>query len=163
MFPGRVPTPRFYTEWIRGDPGNADWYPSHSYLGPAPWPCPARGLLPRRDHDLSGRVREICRTPDVFRAGVGRGRTGKRYGLGKIARRSINTALSRWLSRNGRAGQWREDGTIIHIERTKVVVILTPREASVSAKLHEISDEYKRLFNQGLVLITSEDSCAAFN
>ena len=61
------------------------------------------------------------------------------------------------------AGQWREDGTIIHIERTKVVVILTPREASVSAKLHEISDEYKRLFNQGLVLITSEDSCAAFN
>ena len=53
-------------------------------------------------------------------------------------------------------------GPIIHIERTKVVVILTPREASVSAKLHEISDEYKRLFNQGLVLITSEDSCAAF-
>ena len=54
MFPGRVPTPRFYTEWIRGGPGNAHWYPSHSYLGPAPWPCPARGLLPRRDHGLSG-------------------------------------------------------------------------------------------------------------
>ena len=61
------------------------------------------------------------------------------------------------------AGQWREGGSVIHKERSKVVIILTPADAVVSDQLGEISGEYKSRFDQELVLITTEDACAAFN
>ncbi len=61
------------------------------------------------------------------------------------------------------AGQWQESETVIHKELTKIVVILTPRDGSVSVKLDEISQEYKRRYDHPLVLVTTEDSCAAFN
>ncbi len=61
------------------------------------------------------------------------------------------------------AGQWREGGSVIHKERSKVLIILTPADAVVSDQLGEISEEYKSRFDHELVLITTEDACAAFN
>jgi hypothetical protein len=61
------------------------------------------------------------------------------------------------------AGQWRGGGPVIHKERSKVLIILTPADAVVSDQLGEISEEYKSRFDQELVLITTEYACAAFN
>ena len=59
-------------------------------------------------------------------------------------------------------GQWQPETGTIQKERTKVLYILTGTGDGEQRLLDEISEEYKRRFEQETVLMTSGTTCAAF-
>lgn len=60
------------------------------------------------------------------------------------------------------SGQWRNPEGLIERERTKVLLIMAPPEADALRLINEISDEYKRRFNQEAVLQAVTDACVSF-
>ncbi|MDE0231080.1 MAG: DUF3574 domain-containing protein [bacterium] len=60
-------------------------------------------------------------------------------------------------------GQWRgADGQILR-ERSKVLVILAPPGDEPRGLIDEVSDEYKRRFNQESVLEVESEACVSFS
>ena len=59
-------------------------------------------------------------------------------------------------------GQWRDSEGQIKKERTKVLVILAPPGEDGLRLIGEISDEYKRRFDQQSVLQVVYDTCVTF-
>ena len=59
-------------------------------------------------------------------------------------------------------GQWRDPEGEIKKERTKVLVILAPPGEDGLHLIGEISDEYKRRFDQQSVLQVVYDTCVSF-
>lgn len=59
-------------------------------------------------------------------------------------------------------GQWRDSEGQINRERTKVLVILAPPGEDGPRLIGEISDEYKRRFDQQSVLQVVYDTCVTF-
>ena len=59
-------------------------------------------------------------------------------------------------------GQWRDSEGLIKKERTKLLVILAPPGEDGLRLINEISDEYKRRFNQQSVLQVVDDTCVTF-
>jgi len=60
-------------------------------------------------------------------------------------------------------GQWRDSEGQILKERSKVLVILAPPGDEPRGLIDEISEEYKRRFNQGSVLEVESDACVSFS
>ena len=60
-------------------------------------------------------------------------------------------------------GQWRDSEGQILRERSKVLVILAPPGEDPGRLIDEISDEYKRRFNQESVLEVESDICVSFS
>ena len=58
-------------------------------------------------------------------------------------------------------GQWRGSDGAIQKESSKVLIILAPDEYADDL-IEEISDEYKRRFDQDTVLKTVSQTCVAF-
>lgn len=58
-------------------------------------------------------------------------------------------------------GQWRGSDGAIQKESSKVLIILAPDEYADDL-IEEISDEYKRRFNQDAVLKTVSQTCTSF-
>ena len=59
-------------------------------------------------------------------------------------------------------GQWRGSDGDVKRERSKLLVILAPPGDDAPRMLDEISQEYKRRFDQEAVLATVTGTCAAF-
>ena len=60
-------------------------------------------------------------------------------------------------------GQWRNSEGRILQERSKVLVILAPPDEELRGLIDEVSDEYKRRFNQETVLEVESDTCISFS
>jgi len=60
-------------------------------------------------------------------------------------------------------GQWRDSEGQILKERSKVLVFLAPPGDEPRGLIDEISEEYKRRFNQGSVLEVESDACVSFS
>lgn len=60
------------------------------------------------------------------------------------------------------AGQLLHEDGSIEKERTKLLLILAPSDTPALEPLSEISEEYKRRFNQDVVLRVVTDACVAF-
>ena len=60
-------------------------------------------------------------------------------------------------------GQWRGSDGQVKKERSKLLIILAPPGESIDRSIDEISDEYKRQFNQESVLKVVEDTCVSFS
>ena len=60
-------------------------------------------------------------------------------------------------------GQWRDSDGLIQQERSKLLVILAPPDGDAMPLIDEVSDEYKRRFNQESVLHVVEDTCVSFS
>ena len=60
-------------------------------------------------------------------------------------------------------GQWRDSDGLIQQERSKLLVILAPADGDAMRLIDEVSDEYKRRFNQESVLRVVEDTCVSFS
>ncbi len=60
-------------------------------------------------------------------------------------------------------GQWRDSDGLIQQERSKLLVILAPPGSDAMRLIDEVSDEYKRRFNQESVLRVVEDTCVSFS
>ena len=60
-------------------------------------------------------------------------------------------------------GQWRDANGVIQQERSKLLVILAPPGGYAMRLIDEVSDEYKRRFNQESVLRVVEDTCVSFS
>ena len=60
-------------------------------------------------------------------------------------------------------GQWRDPEGQILKERSKVLVILAPPGEDPRGLIDEVSDEYKRRFNQESVLEVESDTCVSFS
>ncbi len=60
-------------------------------------------------------------------------------------------------------GQWRDSEGQVLKERSKVLVILAPPGEDPRALIDEVSDEYKRRFNQESVLEVESDACVSFS
>ena len=60
-------------------------------------------------------------------------------------------------------GQWRDSDGLIQHERSKLLVILAPPDGDAMRLIDEVSDEYKRRFNQESVLGVVEDTCVSFS
>ena len=60
-------------------------------------------------------------------------------------------------------GQWRDSDGVIQQERSKLLVILAPPGGDAMRLIDEVSDEYKRRFNQESVLRVVEDTCVSFS
>lgn len=59
-------------------------------------------------------------------------------------------------------GQWRDSAGVIHKERSKLLVILAPPGDDGARLINEVSDEYKRRFEQESVLRVVSDACVSF-
>ena len=59
-------------------------------------------------------------------------------------------------------GQWRDSEGLIQRERSKLLVILAPPGDDMMNLIDEVSDEYKRRFNQESVLRVVTDACVSF-
>ena len=59
-------------------------------------------------------------------------------------------------------GQWRDAEGLIKQERSKLLVILAQPGDDTMRLIDEISDEYKRRFNQESVLQVVDDACVSF-
>jgi hypothetical protein len=59
-------------------------------------------------------------------------------------------------------GQWQAVSGAVQKERTKILYILAGAGDGEVALLDEISEEYKRRFEQESVLLTSDTTCVAF-
>ena len=60
-------------------------------------------------------------------------------------------------------GQWRDSEGRVLKERSKVLVILAPPGEDPRGLIDEVSDEYKRRFNQESVLEVESDTCVSFS
>ncbi len=60
------------------------------------------------------------------------------------------------------AGQWRESSGKISHERSKILLILCPRDVATTGKLDEIRAAYKKRFNQVSVIRESGDAWVSF-
>ncbi len=60
-------------------------------------------------------------------------------------------------------GQWRGSDGQVKKERSKLLIILAPPGEHIDRLIDEISDEYKRQFNQESVLKVVEDTCISFS
>ena len=60
-------------------------------------------------------------------------------------------------------GQWRDSDGVIQQERSKLLVVLAPPGSDAMRLIDEVSDEYKRRFNQESVLRVVEDTCVSFS
>ena len=60
-------------------------------------------------------------------------------------------------------GQWRDSDGLIQQERSKLLVVLAPPGSDAMRLIDEVSDEYKRRFNQESVLRVVEDTCVSFS
>ena len=60
-------------------------------------------------------------------------------------------------------GQWRDSDGVIQQERSKLLVVLAPPDGDAMRLIDEVSDEYKRRFNQESVLRVVEDTCVSFS
>lgn len=58
--------------------------------------------------------------------------------------------------------QWRDPEGVILKERSKLLVILAPPVDDRSRLINEVSDEYKRRFDQESVLRAVPDECVSF-
>ena len=59
-------------------------------------------------------------------------------------------------------GQWQLAAGEIERERSKVLIILSPRFDNAGERLAEIAIGYKDLFNQGAVIQTTSGTCTSF-
>ena len=59
-------------------------------------------------------------------------------------------------------GQWRNPEGVVERERSKVLVVLAPPGEEPLSLIHEVSDEYKRRFDQDAVHQATSDACVAF-
>ena len=59
-------------------------------------------------------------------------------------------------------GQWRDSGGVIQKERSKLLVIRAPPGDDGARLIGEVSDEYKRRFEQESVLRVVSDACVSF-
>lgn len=60
-------------------------------------------------------------------------------------------------------GQWRNSEGQVLKERSKVLVILAPPGDGPRGLIDEVSDEYKRRFDQETVLEVESDTCVSFS
>ena len=60
-------------------------------------------------------------------------------------------------------GQWRGSDGIVQKESSKVLIIFVPKDdEDAEVLIQEVSDEYKRRFDQESVLKTVDNTCLAF-
>ena len=59
-------------------------------------------------------------------------------------------------------GQWRDSEGLVQKERSKLLVILVPPGGDHTRLIEEVSDEYKRQFDQESVLRVVSDACVSF-
>ncbi len=59
-------------------------------------------------------------------------------------------------------GQWRGSDGIVQKERSKLLVILSPPGGDGARLINEVSEEYKRRFDQESVLRVVSDACVSF-
>ena len=59
-------------------------------------------------------------------------------------------------------GQWRNLEGVVEKERSKVLVVLAPPGEEPLSLIHEVSDEYKRRFDQDAVIQATSAACVAF-
>ena len=59
-------------------------------------------------------------------------------------------------------GQWRGSDGTVQKERSKLLVILAPPGEDGARLINEVSDEYKRRFDQESVLRVVSDACVSF-
>ena len=59
-------------------------------------------------------------------------------------------------------GQWRNSGGMVEKEQTKALIILAPPGDEAMRLIDEVSEEYKRRFDQESVLKVVEDACVSF-
>ncbi len=59
-------------------------------------------------------------------------------------------------------GQWRDSRGVIQRERSKLLVILAPPGDDGARLIGEVSDEYRRRFDQESVLRVVSDACVSF-
>ena len=59
-------------------------------------------------------------------------------------------------------GQWRDSEGLVQKERSKLLVILAPPGDGNVRLIDEVSDEYKRQFDQESVLRVVSDACVSF-
>ena len=60
-------------------------------------------------------------------------------------------------------GQWRDSEGLVQKERSKMLVVLVPPGDDGVRLISEVSDEYKRQFNQESVLRVESDACVSFS
>ena len=60
------------------------------------------------------------------------------------------------------SGQWRGESGEIQQEDSKVLIILSPRGDEVNYLIDEVSEEYKRQFDQESVLKVVSNACVGF-
>ena len=60
-------------------------------------------------------------------------------------------------------GQWRDSEGLVQKERSKLLVVLAPPGDDGMRLISEVSDEYKRRFNQESVLRVESDACVSFS
>ena len=59
-------------------------------------------------------------------------------------------------------GQWRGESGEIQQEASKVIIIVAPRSDDANSLINEVSQEYKRQFEQESVLKVVSDACVGF-
>lgn len=59
-------------------------------------------------------------------------------------------------------GQWREGSGAIVLERTKLLLVLTPPGADAMQRTDEIANAYKHAFGQSSVLRVVTEACVSF-
>ena len=59
-------------------------------------------------------------------------------------------------------GQWRDSQGLVQKERSKLLVVLVPQGGDHTRLIDEVSDEYKRQFDQESVLRVVSDACVSF-
>ena len=59
-------------------------------------------------------------------------------------------------------GQWRDSQGRVQTERSKLLVVLVPQGGDHTRLIDEVSDEYKRQFDQESVLRVVSDACVSF-
>ena len=59
-------------------------------------------------------------------------------------------------------GQWHASEGLVQKERSKLLVVLVPQGGDHTRLIDEVSDEYKRQFDQESVLRVVSDACVSF-
>ncbi len=83
--------------------------------------------------------------------------------MGHVPRRYGYSSFPDGLTVLDAQGQWRDSEGLVQKERSKLLVVLTPPDGDSTLLLNEISDEYKRRFNQESVLRVVSDACVSFS
>ena len=82
--------------------------------------------------------------------------------MGSILERDVTPRFPDGLTVVDGSGQWRGESGEIQQEDSKVLIILSPRGDEANYLIDEVSEEYKRQFDQESVLKVVSNACVGF-